>query len=634
MKFSLLFALLLYFGLGNSQTEQVTSFHSEIRIDSISQIHVTEYIDIVSTGQIFKRGIVRYLPMFKEDSLGKRKPFNYKILSVERNQRKENFHTKKEKNNLVVYVGKSNQFIDSGIHEYVITYTAQNAVDFYTNFDEFYWNINGFGWDFNIPIVSADIYLPYEAPAIQSSCYTGAYGSNQSNCTIQEREGHIKFEANNILRNQNLSVAIAVEKGFVQPPPPPPLPPPPTFLEKFGLFILAIILFIGLTIYYITTWRKHGVDPPKPTVYPLFEVPENLSPASVGIIHKERYWNDLITSSFVSLAVKGYLKIEENATKGIFGVFSSKKFSITKLKDPDESLPEEEKIILERLFRRNDVFMLEGKYSSTLKSMVDQYKTSIRGKHRKLINEGNNYKFLILPSIVILLFIIISLVISIKTNSMNLTTFIFGGISFFPFLFFILFFISRYLNWKWFLAILALVMLSLSIVLLISTPISQDNLNIYSVIGFIVFGLISLGLYQYYIKKPSKEKLRIQSLIEGFKMYLNTAETRQLQHFNPPEVTPEIFEKYLPYAIALDADEVWGQKFQDFLDKSAIEPSSTSMAWYAGSNFNAMNFGHMLSSNLSNSINTASTPPSSSSSGSFGGGFSGGGGGGGGGGGW
>jgi hypothetical protein len=33
-------------------------------------------------------------------------------------------------------------------------------------------------------------------------------------------------------------------------------------------------------------------------------------------------------------------------------------------------------------------------------------------------------------------------------------------------------------------------------------------------------------------------------------MYLSAAEEKQLQHFNPPTMTPEIFEKYLPYAIA------------------------------------------------------------------------------------
>ena len=631
MKFLLSFVLLIFTSFGFSQSEQITAFHAIIKVDSTAKIQVTENIDIISNGNVFQRGIVRYLPLNKEDSLGKKLSMNYNILSVERNNQQENFHTRKNNNNLVIYVGSENQLIENGAHQYKITYTAENTIDFYEGFDELYWNINGTGWDFNIPMVSAEVHLPHQLLPIQSSCYTGRYGSFDSDCSIEENENFIYFEAENILRNQNLTIAIGIEKGLINEPPPPP---PPTFLEKFGLFILAIILFIGLTFYYIRTWRKHGVDPPKPTVYPIFHAPEDLSPASIGIIHKERYWNDLITSSFVNLAVKGYIKIEESATKGILGMFSSKIFTIHKIKNSDENLPKEEQVIVERLFRTNNIFVMAGKYNSTLKSMVDQYKSTIQRKHRALINEGNNYKFLILPSVIIFVFIALSLFISIKTNSMDVTTFIFGGLSVFPFLFFILFFISRYLNWKWFLIIISVVMLSLSIVFLLRMPITEDNLNMFSVAGFIVFGFLSLGLYQYYIRRPSEEKLRIQSLIDGFKMYLNTAETRQLQHFNPPEVTPEVFEKYLPYAIALDADEVWGQKFQDFLDKSAMDQSSTSMAWYAGSHFNAMSFGHMLSSNLSNSINTASTPPSSSSGGSMGGGFSGGGGGGGGGGGW
>lgn len=352
---------LIFIGFLNAQTEQILSFHSEISIDSTSKIQVAEHIDIISTGQIFKRGIVRFLPMSKQDSAGNKKAFNYKVVSVERNQQKENFHTERKNNNLVIYVGNSNQFIDSGKHEYIITYTAENAIDFYENFDEFYWNINGFEWDFDIGNVSANVNLPDQTPIIQSSCYTGSYGSRRSDCIKETSENQVTFKTENIFKRQNLSIAVAFEKGFVKEPPPPPPPPPPTFFEKFGLFILAIILFVGLTIYYIKTWRRHGVDPPTPTIYPIFEAPENLSPASVGIIHKERYWSDLITASMVSLAVKGYLKIEEKASKGIFGVFSSKKFSIHKLKEVDETLPEEEKVILERMFRRNDVFFIRRK---------------------------------------------------------------------------------------------------------------------------------------------------------------------------------------------------------------------------------------------------------------------------------
>ena len=116
-------------------------------------------------------------------------------------------------------------------------------------------------------------------------------------------------------------------------------------------------------------------------------------------------------------------------------------------------------------------------------------------------------------------------------------------------------------------------------------------------------------------------------------MYLSAAEEKQIAHFNPPDLTPEIFEKLLPYALVLGAEDVWGDKFQNLIDKSMVD-KNYQPAWYAGNIGNFSTFNHSLNSALSNSLSRSATPPSSSGSGSGGGGFSGGGGGGGGGGGW
>lgn len=117
-------------------------------------------------------------------------------------------------------------------------------------------------------------------------------------------------------------------------------------------------------------------------------------------------------------------------------------------------------------------------------------------------------------------------------------------------------------------------------------------------------------------------------------MYLGTAEEKTLQFHNPPAMTPEVFEKMLPYAMVLGVDKIWGQKFQNMLKTSSLENQQYHSSWYVGSSMMNMNFANTLSSSLSQSIASSSTQPSSSGSGSGGGGFSGGGGGGGGGGGW
>lgn len=134
--------------------------------------------------------------------------------------------------------------------------------------------------------------------------------------------------------------------------------------------------------------------------------------------------------------------------------------------------------------------------------------------------------------------------------------------------------------------------------------------------------------------------------LEGFKLYLKTAEKDRMNMLNPPELTPQLFEKLFPYAIALEVEIEWGKQFEEVLELAKYDP-----AWYQGED-KFYRQPTMFLSGFGNSVNTAAVnpnPPASSSgsssssssgssgswsSGSSGGGSSGGGGGGGGGGGW
>ncbi len=98
----------------------------------------------------------------------------------------------------------------------------------------------------------------------------------------------------------------------------------------------------------------------------------------------------------------------------------------------------------------------------------------------------------------------------------------------------------------------------------------------------------------------------------------------------------ELFEKYLPYAFALDVENQWSEQFSEVLAQAAAAGQAYAPTWYEGNSWNShkfASFADSLGTSLSDSISAAATPPSSSS-GSGGGGSSGGGGGGGGGSGW
>jgi hypothetical protein len=62
--------------------------------------------------------------------------------------------------------------------------------------------------------------------------------------------------------------------------------------------------------------------------------------------------------------------------------------------------------------------------------------------------------------------------------------------------------------------------------------------------------------------------------IEGFKRDLSVAEKDRLNLLNPPEKTPQLFEQYLPYALALDVEQEWGKQFAHILDRASKDDGS------------------------------------------------------------
>lgn len=159
-----------------------------------------------------------------------------------------------------------------------------------------------------------------------------------------------------------------------------------------------------------------------------------------------------------------------------------------------------------------------------------------------------------------------------------------------------------------------------------------------SVMVFVVLALMVITIITFAIvmKKPTAPGRRLMDESAGFREYLEIAEKDELNLRNPPEKTPQLFERYLPYALALGVDQQWAERFtRIFASLQGPNDSAWHPSWYNGS-WNSLDISSNTS-NLTNGLGSAissSVSPPGSSSGSGGGGFSGGGGGGGGVGGW
>jgi uncharacterized membrane protein YgcG len=318
-------------------------------------------------------------------------------------------------------------------------------------------------------------------------------------------------------------------------------------------------------------------------IIPEYQMPKGQSAASMRYLLRMGYDNECFGAGILSLAVKGYLRIEQES--GILGI--GKTFTLIREAPPasgGKPLTADETALLTQLFVRGDTLVLKQENHATVRGARATHETSITSQYKSgffKINGGWHF---------------LGIMLSILLVLVSLT---WPGESRWPAWYF-----TTVAGWVALIAAL--------------------------------LGVLSNGVFGWLLKAPTVAGRAAMDQIEGFKMYLDVAEGEELKRITapPPKMTPQLYESYLPAALALGVEQRWAEKFARVLE---IEQPDYHPTWYAGANaFNAAsigNFSSQLGSSLSSAISSASTAPGSRSGGG-GGGSSGGGGGGGGGGGW
>ena len=562
------FSVLFFTSLLFAQQERIIDFDVLLEVNTDRSVTVTEKITVYAAGDQIKRGITRYLPKEREMEKGQWSQMRYDILNVERDGQKEPYHEESGSGYKILYIGNKNRFLNPGEYTYTIQYKSPNQVGMFEDYDEIYWNAIGTDVQFPVEKATCKIVLPSGASIIQEAAYVGGFGSQGKEYKFESFGSDLLYKATRPLApKEGFTVAVGFEKGLIEEP---------GLFEQFGTLIVVILGFLVLLPYYVYTWWKYGVDPPKPAIYPIFESPDDLSAASIGYISKERYSRKNFTASIIKLAIKGYLRIDEEEKKGFFS--KSKIYALVKLKEADDSLPVEEERLMNALFSGGrDVAEIDGEYHPYVEKALTRHQNSLKHQHRSFLREGHNSRFLFMP-------ILITIVVGV-----------------------------------------------VAVLLLAKSTLVIKGANIATMLAFFPIAIIGIILYTYLIKKPTTEKLSLQSKIDGFKMYLEMAEKERLKLLNPPERTPEVFEEALPYAFALGVEHKWTEQFKKILDEAQYHPQWTnSHPVYFGTNF-----GNSFSKSVqSSALDPAKDGGGGGFSGSGGGGFSGGGGGGGGVGGW
>ncbi len=626
-------ALLLLVAVPATAQEVIRNFVSDVAIAPDGELTVRETITVNAEGNQIRRGILRDFPTIYTRPDGTRVRVGFEVLKVMRDGRDEPYAIESMSNGKRIRIGDKDVFLELGEHTYDIFYNTDRQIGFFDNYDELYWNATGNGWSFPILNATAIIRLPAGAEIKQHSVYTGAFGDNGSDAEVMQASGDI-FAARStraLGEGEGLTVAVAWQKGIVVPPTAGELRTS-WILDNLGFFgLIATLLFVPF--YYLYAWFKVGRDPPEGNIFPLFKPPEGLGPAGVRYVREQGFDDKAFAAAVVGLAVKGRATVSENG-----GTFSIEKIRTA----GKEQLTRSESALFSGL--PSNTLVLKQTNHSAVEVARSSLKSALNDEYDGVMFLRNIGWFAVGFAISLVGLVISGFLMPEGEGAIVLFTTLFSSVWWGVILVVgyatVKGVISSASIWTRIRSLMGLVFLIPFVGAGIAVPVlTWFAEGMSPAMKWFIAGCIALAgfnfMFFWLLRAPTPSGRKVLDQIEGFRMYMTTAEEERLKVLNPPEKTPELFERYLPYAMALDCENEWSDKFTAILAAAAAAGAATSAGnWYHGSNsFGSRDFTDSIGSNLASSISSAATPPGSSS-GSSGGGFSGGGGGGGGGSGW
>lgn len=630
MRIVLILLALLLGPAGARAEERILDFTSEVRIEADASLLVTETIRLVAEGREVKRGILRDFPTrYQRSGLNVR--VGFEVLAVERDGRPEPFAVEDISNGRRIRIGQAEVFLDPGVHTYRITYRTTRQLGFFPDYDELYWNVTGSAW--TLPIESAMVVVQLPAPdlpTLQHAAYTGPPGAQGEAFEVMAAAAG-RFVARTtapVLPGEDFTIAVAWPKGHVAEP---------TEGERLRWalrdnvsLVLAVAGLFVVIAYYGLGWWRVGRDPPRGVVVPLFAPPESLSPAALRYVSRQGFDDETFAVGILGLGAKGHLRIVEG----------EKGYALTK-RDSGSAMTAAESGLLADLFGGSRRIELQranhkrlGKARTALReALAKEFAGAAFHNNRKWFWGG-----------IVLSGLLLVLAVSRTQNEQDLAAlFMLAWTSGWWFG------ISRMVrgnlrSWRAARGIgdyLGALFSGIFLIPFVGGGILAPAAAVYGFLGSpgtlalcLVAALMAVAnlVFWHLLKAPTLTGRKLLDRIEGFRLYLSTAEEDRLNLLHPPERTPELFERFLPYAMALGCEHAWSERFKDVLASAGAAPPS----YYHGSSWDSSRPGRFASSlggSFSAATASAATAPGSRS-GSGGGGSSGGGGGGGGGSGW
>jgi uncharacterized membrane protein YgcG len=536
---------------------RIERFNAQINVLPDSSVSVTESITAHFLGGPW-HGLYREIPIEYFTPQGMNYTLFLDVKSVtDAEGRPLRYESSRERHyrKLKIFIDNA----DNSVQTINVEYTVSDALKFHEDFDEFYWNVTGDEWDVPISSASATITFPSGTKNIRANFATGAYGSRGQDAQLSVAGNGVEVRTTAPLPyHHGLTVAVAFDKGALREP---------TKFDEAVLFFrsnwpLLIPILVAVLMYWL--WYTRGRDPRLRPIAAQYEPPDQLTPSEVGTLVDNSADMRDITAAIVDLAVRGYIVIQERSESRMMGLYKTQDYSFI-LKKPRSEWS---------ALKPHEQSLLDGIFTGQVEEVVD-------------IEDLHNVFYKNIPIIKNQVFAQLVGRGYYKRRPDSVRAAYIGG---------------------------AVIIVFLSLWASTAGASKLGMAPLPFIIGGVLSGLVVLG-FGWFMPARTLSGTRALEGVLGFEDFLAHVES---DRFNRMIKTPEMFEKFLPFAMALGVEKNWSKAFANIY----TQPPN----WYQGGNFSSGFYPYMFVNNINAMSSQAATTFASAPRSSGGSGFSGGGG--------
>jgi len=323
----------------------------------------------------------------------------------------------------------------------------------------------------------------------------------------------------------------------------------------------TITAVLGVCAYFAAAWALIVRAPRAGTIVTLYEPPEHLSPAAIRFAWKRTFDDRTFWAAVLSIVSKGLATIKSEDDASVLRLTPAANLKLL--------LPQEEKLLLDEMLSHRSrggmrVSMLDGRMAVLVSEMADFLRRDALGVRFK-----DNRTFIIIGTALSAIAVLVAARPRWPEEWFALgLSFAFMAPSayYLPFLLLRLRDLYRTAHDKLDGLVVRRGVLIVAWIVPCIAGITLGFVELGGTFGWpvleatAVVTMLDLS-FLHFMRTPTEEGRKLLDKVEGFRLFLQEVDQFPMDQFTAPHEHSGIYEKFLPYAVALEVEQSWCNRF-------------------------------------------------------------------------